>query len=214
MRNLLVPFCLCLLILASPAQAVVVVSNLANTPNSTAGTANTADVIFTSTAQSFNTGAGSALLDSVRLAMANGSPTGSFTLGLYNDVGGSPGTLQVNLSGDMTPIDAGEYDYEPDVPFTLDASTTYWVVADPVVGNTNWRTTEDTSETGATGWTLGDAAKLRQVIFGNDGGWIAITQSAQMAIFATVPEASSFAFFAVAAAATSFKVMRPRRRCA
>jgi hypothetical protein len=205
-------------LLASPVSADVVVSNLDKTPVSTAGIVNFGDAVFTSIALPFTTDSSGATLDKVTLLMGNGSPTGSFSLSLYSNAGGGfPGSLLVNLSGDDTPIVAGQYDYIPSSSFTLEASTSYWVVAEPITGTVIWMTTTDTSETGAPGWSLGDSFSQRQVIFGNDGGWVSATVPTQMAVFASaIPEASSWALMGLTGAVSCGVAIigRARRRFA
>lgn len=206
---------------ATPSSADVVVSNLTNAPAAfPAGIVlfgSQTDGVFTSVAQAFTTGSGGSL-DAVTLQMANGTATGSFSLALYSDLAGAPDTPVVNFSGDMTPITAGQYVYAPVVPFGLATMTTYWVVAEPVAGSLGWSTTEDTSETGAPGWTLGNAWQQRQVVViggsqVSGGGWTAATMPTQMSVSVTaVPEVSSIALIGLVVALSGSAAILQRRR--
>lgn len=83
-----------------------------------------------SLAASFTTGNTATFLAGVSVSLANANGSGGhFTLSLYNDAGGSPGSSLAALSGNSTPTSAGIYTYTNAAPLTLSANTTYWIVA-------------------------------------------------------------------------------------
>jgi hypothetical protein len=144
-------------------------------------------------------------LEKVTLSMA-ASPLGmgGFAVEIYDasGAGGLPGSSLIALAGDSDPDTAGAYDYIPGGVFSLSAGTTYWVVAAAtappgIVTATGfqWNTTSDTSETGATGWTIGNSAAARLISSTStpvDSGWVLSGNPLQMSVSA-VPEASSVA---------------------
>lgn len=196
---------------ATPAHAQITgVSNLAN-PGSGVQFVSYQNLGFTfsgqSLAQSFTTGAGSATLAGVSLAMASANVVdgGGFTVSLYGDSGGVPGSLIGLLSGDSTPDPSpdafGLFDYTPLVLTGLTEFTPYWVVAEvPQTGADKryvWSQTEDLTETGEPGWSMGIFAN-RSSFDGNPGPWnpnnpTALRMEVQIAAVQEVPEASTWA---------------------
>ena len=88
-------------------------------------------------AQSFKTGASAVTLDSVVLRMANAANnSGGFTVSLYSDTGGKPGTSLGPLAGSANPATAGEYPYTGTQ--SLSANTFYWVDAKLTGGGNGW----------------------------------------------------------------------------
>jgi hypothetical protein len=97
--------------------------------------------------------------------MGSGSISGAtFTLALYSDNAGAPGTSLLPFSGNNQPVAAGQYTYTLSSPYTLAAGTQYWVVAQTPggVGNINsffrWNTTLSNVSTGDPGWSIGRLA--------------------------------------------------------
>ncbi len=139
-------------------------------------------------AGSFTTGNVSSLLDSVRIeivtrATASGVQPSSFNLSLYTGIGSTgPTGLVTSLLGSTSPaLGFATYTSEPNI--TLDAFTTYWLVASApgtAVGTAfNVRSTTSTNEDvgGLSGWTMGDTRWLT-----NNGGtsWNAATTNTLM----------------------------------
>lgn len=109
-------------------------------------------------ADSFTTGSSATNLSSVSLVIFGSSGTG-FSLSLYSDAAGAPGTSVESLSGNASPT-SGTYSYTSGGSTVLAANTTYWVVAaGPTSGPDyyfNFDTTSSTAQTGAAGWSIGD----------------------------------------------------------
>ena len=113
------------------AQSTVMLSNLAQSSSNYFSTSDAK--VFSSNinsgfASSFTTGPVASVLDNVTLAIVGGSGSG-FSLALYSDSAGSPGTLINILSGSSSPITAGQYAYTPGGSTGLSADTTYWIVS-------------------------------------------------------------------------------------
>lgn len=162
-------FALSMLALGSTAaDASLVVSNLANTRASGFDVGSTGATIDDSPlANSFTTGGGSTwILSSVVLNMnvePAGTPIGDLSLFLYDDSSGEPG-LQIGSFGTNNPSGATptDYSFAPLAPIALQPSTIYWLVASATLQQTGanyvWSYTFDTSETGVTGWSIGDTS--------------------------------------------------------
>lgn len=136
------------------------------------------------------------------MASANVTDDGGFTVSLYGDSGGVPGSLIGLLSGDSTPDPSpaafGLFDCIPLVLTGLTAFTPYWVVAEvPQTGAKKyypWSQTVDLTETGEPGWSMGTFAN-RISSNGNTGAWnpnptFALRMEVQIA---AVPEGSTWA---------------------
>jgi hypothetical protein len=199
---------------ATPAHAQITgVSNLANpdVPGTIPVSWTFSGLSFFSfghsLAQSFTTGAGSATLAGVSLAMEslNVVDGGGFTVSLYGDTGGVPGSLIGLLSGDSTPNptpDAfGFFDYTPQGLTSLTEFTPYWIVAEvPHTGANkqySWSDTGDLTETGEPGWSMGAVAS-RNFLDGNLQPWrpnpdFVLRMEVQIAAAQEVPEASTWA---------------------
>jgi hypothetical protein len=107
-------------------------------------------------AGAFTTGSSGATLDSVTFKLYALSATG-FTVGLYADNAGVPGTQLETLSGPSTLSSPINYTYTS-AGYTLAANATYWLVLSTTSGSPVWQLSADTSETGATGWLIGDSS--------------------------------------------------------
>ena len=146
---------------ALTAQAQFLVSNLDNTGDDIGWIAGYNGKL----ANSFTTGSGGAGWDlgSVTLdLMEYGSVVGDLQVFLAADATGEPGTKIVDLNGPnpdgQTPVN---YSYTPASITLLAPSTTYWIVTDgpgTIVDNYAWNRTDDTSETGLAGWSIGQTA--------------------------------------------------------
>ena len=147
-------------------------------------------------AQSFTTGSRAATLNSITIKMDTGESGGGFSLQLWSNVGGSPGSSLLTLVGDADPATDGLYTYTAP-SFLLTASTTYWAVGTVPSSGSNglfhWSETSSTNDTSSFGWTIGNAAKFRGVTDGvPDASWANDTTVAQMSLDATVvPEPGS-----------------------
>lgn len=104
-------------------------------------------------AQGFEVGAipPSALLSNVILSMKDSSGTGDFTVYVYDDNSGVPGSPLATLAGDTSPNTEGLYTYTPTSPLPLSANTGYYVVA-TVIGGTDvykWTITSQSPTVGS-----------------------------------------------------------------
>ena len=94
-------------------------------------------------------------------------PTGDFTLQLYTDVAGSPGTLEITLTGASNPASSSvvAYTYDDGLGngYDIDANTTYWLVASVINGTPtsqyDWIST-DGPESSSLGWSLGGTTEI------------------------------------------------------
>ena len=122
--------------MVSAASADLLVSNL--------GYASGGTLSWSSTAGSqFTVGSERVTLDSVVLAMQASSCT-TFNVSIYSDsdpdgdfVDGRPLAVLETLSGSSTIPTDGEYTYTS-TGLTLEANTSYWVIADTSDGGYNW----------------------------------------------------------------------------
>lgn len=194
----------------STASAATAVSNLGEPTNG--GTAFQASV-----ATSFTTGSALPLwsLESVEIPFSRdaGNSADSITVAIHADTNGVPGGTVVPLSGD--PItnpgtvitNPGTYNFYPNSPTNLAASTTYWIVLSQgtVIGDTTrWDFTNSDAESSAfAGWSIGDD------LYENIGGWTNVgPNTGQLAINA-VPEPSG----ALLAGLGALALLGRRRRC-
>lgn len=171
-----------LIVSASVSQAsVVAVSNLGNSVDAflyvndlTSGP----NRVGQDLANSFTAGS-TVMLDSIRVNFAGGfDPNGTgFSAALYSDAGGTaPGTLLATLTG-PDPHAGGLYSYIPTAPIQLVSGTQYWAVFSAVYGAPDEQfpitVTVDPSETGLSGWSIGNYTQLdtRTVTNGVPGAW-------------------------------------------
>jgi len=115
-------------------------------------------------AEPFTTGSDPTILVSATLAMDsfNATNNGGFTVSLFSNDSGLPGTSLLALSGPGTPQASGNYTYTAPSSFTLQPNTTYWIVAQvPLTGPDtyyNWTFTVNSAFTGLPGWSMGASA--------------------------------------------------------
>ncbi|MEA3188346.1 MAG: hypothetical protein QOD99_2176 [Chthoniobacter sp.] len=162
-----------LITLPQRASAITGVSNLTQT-NSGSGTNVTYQSGFgADMAEAFTTGASAATLNSITVRMLTASGGGGFSVQLYSNVGDSPGTSLITLSGNTNPATAGDYTYTGS--FALAPSATYWVFETVTQSAPNkvytWSETASNSETGISGWTIRDGFKDRSQNNGVPGAW-------------------------------------------
>ncbi len=168
-------------------------------------------------AQSFTTGSGSIEFGAVTLSM-NDAPGGDgFHVDLHVDVAGVPSeTPLMSLVGNGNPSITGLYDYFRSFPIVLLPNSTYWIVAAadsvPPEENFAWHATQDGSEVGEPGWSLGNGFLTRTVNSRSNLGWIGGGSGALKMAVLEIPEPSSI----VAALATILlgAPMHCRRRVA
>jgi hypothetical protein len=117
----------------SPAMAFTVFDTLATSVN---GHSDVHDNYWN--AQGFDLGSipPSTLLSNVILSMLDSTGVGDFTVYIYDDNAGEPGSPLATLAGDTSPNAAGLYTYTPTSPLPLSADTDYYVVA-TVIGGTD-----------------------------------------------------------------------------
>jgi hypothetical protein len=141
--------------LTAPAQSLL--STLGSTPGNNWFTGSGGFTV----AQEFTTGSLSELIASVSVAIGPISSAGSdFTVSLYSDASGQPGTLLNQLAGPTTPTSSAVNAYTAS-GLTLTASTVYWLVFDnPASGSTVYVQNTDTGgslvTTSSAGWSLGN----------------------------------------------------------
>ena len=107
-------------------------------------------------AESFTTDSGSYRLGSVTIKISSVETAGGgFTLSIWTDAAGLPGSKVQDLVGPGTPV-VGLTTYIPGGILPLAPNTTYWVVAQgsPGGGAYNWATTDSPNQTGE--WTIAD----------------------------------------------------------
>ena len=83
---------------------------------------------------------------------------GSLFLRLHSDAGGDPGTA-ISSFNVPTIVSTGQYNFTMTNPPLLYAGITYWLIAGTQgssVGTYLWAYTSSTTETGLTGWSLGN----------------------------------------------------------
>ncbi|MGB6222498.1 choice-of-anchor R domain-containing protein [Haloferula sp.] len=151
-----------------PSSAIVVVSNLSNASDLEAWTIGSQDADLTDSpvANRFTTGSGPGWnLDSVTLNLgrfegASGSAAGAIDVYLAADNGGVPGASLVTFDP-VTPTNPQEpLTLSPLVPTILAEGTSYWLVTSADVDDEyQWNFTEDVSQTGLSGWQIGDTAR-------------------------------------------------------
>jgi hypothetical protein len=182
----------------SEAAGAITVSNLGNLPAFTSVISATDPFgEGRESANVFTTGTSATFLDEITLEMASAFATGGgFQLSLFSDNVGAPGVdLGVTFSGSTNPATAGQYSYTPTSSFTLLASTSYWVVAtvphvSPPDRYYRWLDTENLSESGEPGWSIG-ASVFWDFVGGSHTAWIGSGRSLLFSVEATaVPEPS------------------------
>lgn len=114
-------------------------------------------------ANSFTTGTSATQLDSVTLDMfaaPTPTPSGNFSVSIYSYSASGPSTLLASLTGEENPANEQQYTYNAGTLLTLAANTTYFVVARVPQTSPNksyaWTEASDGTETGASGWSIGD----------------------------------------------------------
>lgn len=199
---------------ASPSvSATVYFSNLNQSTDFYASLSTTSGRL----ADDFKTGGAATLINGARLRLESPVSTHTFTLSIFTNTGGNPGTLV----GSFAPVSLAQTSEPMDVDFTspsiaLLANTTYWVVL-------------QLSESGDAGWdfTYSTAADMGSVFstvpstrarFSQDNGasWQAAPFDGDFmfALFdvTPVPEPSTVLSGLAAAGATLFHCLRRRRK--
>ena len=183
-----------------------------------------ADLTDSPVAMQFTTGSGSDWnLDSVELNLgrfegAVGPAGGSIGVVLAADLGGLPGAT-LALFPSAAPIAAEEgITLAPTTLTILAPDTSYWIVASADVDDEyQWNFSEDLSETGLPGWSIGDASlggypagdwTVLTLPAPPPGGPDVIPASLIQVNAAAVPEPSALAMIGLAA---SVGLMRRRR---
>ena len=151
---------------------------------------------WASLAQSFTTGSSASTLNGITLSLASGGTGSGFTVYLMSDNAGTPGNILETLSGPTSP-GTGDITFTSGSSLPLDANTTYWWEA-TIVSTPNatfyLSSTTSTSETGSSGWSIGDVGSHNYYV----APW---TPSAQAYIFSVsgttaVPEPGTSAALA------------------
>lgn len=160
------------------AHSATVLSNLANAPANNLYV-NDQDVSGTryglNVAAGFTTGSTAMQLESVILNMAASAGGGVFTVSLYSNASGLPGSdLGVTFTGSNNPTAAGQYTYTAST-FTLGANTDYWLVASVSHAAPDktffWRYTDDTSAAGLPDWSVAGQNAYESFTDGVSSGW-------------------------------------------
>ena len=129
----------------------------------------------------FTTGSAATSLASVSVKLGGadlgtgGGTLGTFSLALYSDAGGLPGSSVATLSGNAAPPYAGVYTFTNASPVVLGATTTYWVVASTSGGTGSGSFYRWSSSAGATFdagsiWTGGGAAETQGGVWYSGSG--------------------------------------------
>jgi hypothetical protein len=212
-------------LLDSSLEAATVVSNLANAPNGSQGVLAEPHIpVFPgpyidrqSLAQSFTTGTNLLQLGVITIEFVGGLGGGGFHASLHVDAAGVPSeTPLAPLAGDDNPNRSGLIGYSPTAPIMLLPDTKYWVVAAtdfvPPRSEYDLAVTQDQTETGFPGWSLGNSFFARQINGNVDSGWVDSGGSGALKIsIAAVPEPSEVAS-SLAGAICSICVRAYRRR--
>lgn len=167
-------------------------------------------------AQAFTTGGTAMNLSAINLAFNyNGDFSSGFSLAVYSNNSGAPGTLLETLSGASEPNTTANYSYTSGTSTLLSANTTYWWVATVTPSGTpsfNILLTASPSGTNGNGWSIGNAYTAVQSdttfsSFSAVGG-----RSFQFSVETTsaIPEPSTYAALA-GAAVLGLAVYRRRR---
>ena len=112
-----------------------------------------------SESQSFATGPTPTFLSAITLKIFGGTGTG-FSVGLYSNNNGVPGTLLETLAGFAGPTVEGDYSYTSGGSTTLSANTVYfWTASVPASGYAYFSlfSTASKNQTSSDGWTIGEA---------------------------------------------------------
>lgn len=137
-----------------PSLHAATTSNLSYLDTSWAGDTITSTV-YLSSSFTTNASAGSYTLDSVTINLGDAlTETGGFFLRIMSQTSSRPGTLIGTLSGETNPS-GGLYTYTPSATITLNANTTYWLVAGVTgTGEYRWLSATGSNQTGD--WTIGN----------------------------------------------------------
>jgi hypothetical protein len=209
------PF-LTLALLAAPAHAAVVLSNIGQAPagfDRIIGPASAENAHATAFTTGSNPGGYS--LSSISIAILHSgtesSTTGNFAVGLYNSDGTTPSSQLSLLNGNSNPDSTGNFSYTA-TGVTLAPSTTYWIVAQVTSGSGAylWRYANDnTADSVDPGWSFGSS----YADFNSIDGWIAANGAPSLySIDASpVPEPAEYASIAGIAGLLAAGWMRRRR---
>lgn len=143
----------CLLGVVVSASGQSLLSTLNDTQNNAWGIGTNGTVV----AEQFTTGSQSEAVGSVSVDILASPGSTAFTVSLYDDVSGQPGTLLSNglLSGPSSPTSSSINLYDA-TGLTLAANTTYWVVFNNTDGGeVGLAAASSLSSTSSAGWTLG-----------------------------------------------------------
>lgn len=116
---------------------------------------------FQYVANGFSTGAGTGwTISSVDMKITvDGTPNQQISLGLWTDNAGNPGSV-IGSFTNVSPTTTGIYSFTPASTLSLASNTAYWLVAEyPTINVVYWAYTDDASETGLPGWTIGNLTK-------------------------------------------------------
>jgi hypothetical protein len=199
----------CLLGVAVSAGGQSLLSTLNNTAQGAWGIGTNGTVV----AQQFTTGSQSEDVGSVSVDIWSSPGSGTaFTVSLYDDVSGQPGTLLSNglLSGPAAPPGPGISLYDA-TGLTLAANTTYWIVFNNTDGpEVDIADVASSSFTASAGWTLGSTGFYYASSPGpyNTGYTGAATPLFSIDSPSSVPEPSVGAFLSLAGLVLVARVMR------
>ena len=167
-------FALLLTMQPPPAQAQAVTDLVSNTAGSSSGSSNSF------AAQSFTTGAnaGGYTLSEVRIKI---STTGSTSMKIREDSSGAPGSELATLTNPSSIVANSLNTFTAPSGTTLAANTTYWVSVSEGVssGKARLTLTDSDSETGSTGWTIGNGSLFRN---SEANSWSSSTDTLTLAI--------------------------------
>lgn len=146
-------------------------------------------------AVSFTTGETKAWFHSVSISIFGSqtgiypasNPPGAFSVSLYQDAGGSPGSLLATLSGNSFPTNSGIYVYTNNTALEFSNNATYWIVASSInsinSAGYEWQLTANASLDAGSIWTMG----LNQI--NNGSGWRSTSGYSQFSVAVETPPA-------------------------
>lgn len=193
----------------APAVSVgqVVYGNLGSSGTGALGLTNTDIDLNAWVGQGFSTGTStSTTLQSITMGLFyDNSLTAPFTIKLYNDISGQPGTVVATSSATSVGT-TGLYTF-PFSSFSLSPSTTYWAVPNPGVSWYRNATESTPTEQNSSGYQYSSTLSSAN----GGGSWTPINAGYSISVNA-VPEPASIGLMVLGAAGLGVTALRRMRR--